>query len=297
MRPSCAQKVSQMLGPRPSSSAAPSIWYAAVLVPNRKPAGSCGKLAGAGEGRVGEGTGTIVPVTVEIRRGSERFSTREDGRLTRHSFSFGAHYDPGNTGFGPLVCHDDHRLRSGTGFEEHPHADVEIVSWVLEGALEHSTEGGAEGRAETVRPGTVQVQSAGSGIKHREVAAAGAGPLRFVQAWLTPDETGGDPSYDVAPVTLPDGELVPVASGHREDGAVRLGVAGATFWVARLPGGATLRLPEEPLQHVFVGRGALIRSSLAQPLADGDAFRITDEPGHELTAAVPTELLVWTFTG
>ena len=64
-----------------------------------------------------------------------------------------------------------------------------------------------------VRPGAVQVQSAGSGIVHREVAAPGAGPTRFVQAWLTPDETGGSPSYDLATVTLPDGELVPVASG------------------------------------------------------------------------------------
>jgi redox-sensitive bicupin YhaK (pirin superfamily) len=232
-------------------------------------------------------------VTVEIRRGSERFTTREDGRLTRHSFSFGSHYDPENTGFGPLVCHDDHRLRAGVGFEDHPHADVEIVSWVLEGALEHSS----DGRAEVVRPGTVQVQSAGSGIVHREVAVPGAGPTRFVQAWLTPDHTGGSPAYDAAPVDLPEGELVPVASGHREDAAVRLGVASATLWVARLAAGGTLRLPDEPLQHVFVARGALARFSLAQPLADGDAIRITDEPGHELTAAVPTELLVWTFTG
>ena len=234
-----------------------------------------------------------MPVTVEIRRGSERFTTREDGRLTRHSFSFGAHYDPANTGFGPLACHDDHRLRSGAGFQEHPHADVVIVSWVLEGALEHSSDGSTR---QVVRPGTVQVQSAGTGIVHREVAATGAGPTRFVQAWLTPDETGGPASYDVVPVVLPEGELVPVASGHRDEAAVRLGVAGATFWVARLPAGGVLTLPDEPLQHVFVGRGALARSSLAQPLADGDAFRITDEPGHELTAAVPAELLVWTFT-
>jgi quercetin 2,3-dioxygenase len=233
-------------------------------------------------------------VTVEIRRGSERFSTRDEGRLTRHSFSFGGHYDPANTGFGPLVCHDDHRLRPGTGFDDHRHADVEIVSWVLEGALEHADAGGS---AAVVRPGTVQVQSAGSGIVHREVAADGAGPTRFVQAWLTPDRTGTEPSYATEAVTLPDGVLVPVASGHREDAAVRLGVAAATFWVARLPTGASLSLPDEPRQHVFVGRGALARSPLAEPMADGDAFRITDRPGLALTAAVPTELLVWTFTG
>ena len=234
-----------------------------------------------------------MPVAVEIRRSSERFSTRDEGRLTRHSFSFGGHYDPANVGFGPLVCHDDHRLRPGTGFEEHRHADVEIVSWVLDGALEHSD---GTGSTALVRPGTVQVQSAGSGIEHSETAAADAGPTRFVQAWLTPDEPGTEPSYATASVTLPDGQLVPVASGHRTDAAVRIGCAAATFWVARLPGGATVTLPDEPRQHVFVTRGALTRSSLAEPLADGDAFRITDQPGLQVTAAVPTELLVWTFT-
>jgi redox-sensitive bicupin YhaK (pirin superfamily) len=140
------------------------------------------------------------------------------------------------------------------------------------------------------------VQSAGSGIVHRETAATGLGPTRFVQPWLTPDAPAGDPSYAVAPVTLPDGELVPVVSGHRADAAARIGVAAATFWVARLPAGATVTLPDEPRQHVFIGRGALARSSLAQPLADGDAFRITDQPGVRLTAAVPTELLVWSLT-
>ncbi|MFC4786010.1 pirin family protein [Nocardioides sp. MAHUQ-72] len=232
-------------------------------------------------------------MTVEIRRSSERFSTRDEGRLTRHSFSFGGHYDPDNVGFGPLVCFDDHRLRAGTGFDEHPHSDVEIVTWVLEGAVDHAD---TTGRAGIVRPGTVQVQSAGSGIVHRETAASGVGPTRFVQAWLTPDETGTEPAYTLAEVALPEGELVPVASGHRDDAAARIGTASATFWVARLPAGGTLTLPDEPRQHVFVGRGALIRSSLAEPLGDGDAFRITDRPGLELTAAVPTELLVWTFT-
>jgi hypothetical protein len=232
-------------------------------------------------------------VTVEIRRSSERFTTRDEGRLTRHSFSFGAHYDPGNVGFGPLVCHDDHRLRGGAGFDDHPHADLEIVTWVLEGGVEH---GDGAGGTTLVRPGTVQVQSAGSGIVHRETAATGLGPTRFVQAWLTPDTAAGEPSYAVEPATLPDGELVPVVSGHRPDAAARIGVAAATFWVARLPAGASVTLPDEPRQHVFVGRGALVRSSLAEPLADGDAFRITDLPGLALTAAVPTELLVWSFT-
>jgi quercetin 2,3-dioxygenase len=243
----------------------------------------------------------MMPVSVEIRRGTARFLTRGDGYVTRHSFSFGAHYDPDNVGFGPLVVHDDHLLKAGRGFDDHRHRDAEIVTWVLTGALDHrdagdgSLDGAGDGsgREVTVRPGEVQVQSAGSGITHAEVAAPG-GPVRFVQAWLTPDEPGGEPSYAVAPVSLPQGELVVVASGHR-DAPARLGVRAATFLVARLGPGDTVTLPDEPRQHVFVGAGALARSSLAEPLSDGDAFRIVDQPGLELTAAVPTELLVWSF--
>ena len=234
----------------------------------------------------------MMPVPVEIRRASATFVDRERGRLTRHAFSFGSHYDPENVAFGPMVCHDDHLLSAGLGFEDHPHADLEIVTWVLRGALVHAD---SSGHATTVRPGTVQVLSAGGGVVHAETADPGAGPTRFVQVWLTPDERGGAPAYTTAEVTLPDGELVPVASGDDARAAVRLGTTGATFWVARLPAGGTLTLPDAPRQHLYVASGALARSSLAQPLAEGDAFRITDTRGVEVTAAVPTELLLWTL--
>lgn len=219
--------------------------------------------------------------------------TREVGRSSRHSFSFGSHYDPDNVSFGPMVCHDDHLLGGGAGFPDHPHRDVEIVTWVLSGALVHADDHGHEG---AVLPGTVQVLSAGAGVVHAEMAHGPSGPARFVQVWLTPDQPGRPPAYATAPVTLPEGELVTVASGQDPAAPVRLGTASATFHVARLPAGGTTTLPDAPLQHVFVATGALTRSSLAEPLSAGDAFRITDRPGLELTAASPTELLVWTFT-
>ena len=220
-----------------------------------------------------------MQVSVEVRRGMSRFTSRESGIFTRHSFSFGEHYDPDNLRFGRLVCHDDHRLAAGAGFGDHPHRDLDIVTWVISGSLIHADSAGHDG---VVRPGSVQVLSAGSGVTHSEVAGP-EGPARFVQAWLTPAESG-PPSYAVAPVDLQPGELTV---------AVRLG--DATFRVARLAAGDSVRLPDERLQHVFVAGGALARSSLAEPLAAGDAFRITDQPGLELTAAAPTELLVWTF--
>lgn len=223
----------------------------------------------------------MMPVSVEIRRGTGRFLTRGEGHFTRHSFSFGQHYDADNVRFGSLVCHDDHLLGPGVGFDEHPHRDLEIVTWVLTGALHHSDSSGHTG---VVRPGQVQVLSAGSGVTHSEIAGPD-GPTRFVQAWLTPDEPDATPSYAVTAVDLAPGELTEV---------VRIG--DATFRVARLAAGDTVVLPDEPLQHVYVAGGALRRSSMAQPLDDGDAFRITDQPGLTVTAAAPTELLVWSFS-
>ncbi len=232
-----------------------------------------------------------MPVSVEIRRASPGFVTKEQGRHTRHAFSFGQYYDPENVGFGPLVCHDDHLLGGGRGFDEHPHRDLEIVTWVLAGAVRHSD---TEGNSVELTPGVAQVLSAGSGVVHTETATD-TGPARFVQVWLTPDQLGTSPTHATAEVKLPEGELVLVASGHDDAAPIRVGNASANFWVARLGQGDSVTLPDEPLQHVYVARGALVRSSMAQPLTEGDAFRIDAAPGLQLTAAVPTELLVWGF--
>jgi redox-sensitive bicupin YhaK (pirin superfamily) len=178
-----------------------------------------------------------------------------------------------------MVCHDDHLLRAGSGFSDHDHGDVVIVTWVLSGAVAHSGPGGDH----RVEPGQVAVLRTGTRVTHAEVAAAPQ--TRFVQVWLTASVPGGEPSYDVSTPGLPLGELVRVAEPE----------PGAAFSVARLDAHQTLTVPAAPLTHVFVGRGALLRSSLAEPLHDGDAFLFTDEPAHELTAGVPSELLVWSF--
>lgn len=228
----------------------------------------------------------MVPVAVEIRRGSQRFNERVDGRATWHSFSFGAAYDPDNVSFGPMLCHDDHWLSEGAGFAPHRHAGLVVVSWVLTGALRHT---GPDGE-QLVKPGSVAVLHTGDGVEHAEVASAPQ--TRFVQVWLEPDDPAEAPSYAVTPLAPVPGELTVVARP----------TAGTTFSVARLEPGRSLTLPRTARQHVFVARGALRRSSLAEPLLAGDAFRITrdageDEPEHRLTAAVPTEVLVWDLTG
>ncbi len=221
-----------------------------------------------------------MPVTTEIRRGSERFVEREPGRLTRHSFSFGAAYDPENLRFGSMVCHDDHLLGNGHGFDTHRHSGLDIVTWVISGAVRHTDATGVE---HVVEPDSVAVLHTGAGVDHSEFAAAPQ--TRFVQVWLTAgDHNESEPSYAVTPVAPAEGELTQVAT-----------LPGGTFSVARLGAGQTFTLPAAPQVHVYVGRGALVRAGLAEPLQEGDAYRFTDEPGHAVTTGVPTDLLIWTF--
>lgn len=224
-----------------------------------------------------------MDVTVEIRRASARFTERMPGRATQHSFSFGDQHDPERLRFGPMVCHDDHFLKAGEGFATHPHSGVSIVTWVLDGALSHD----GVGDAVVVAPGQVAVLQTGDGVthppvEHSEVAAEPR--TRFVQVWLAADEPA-PPSYDVTAVTLEPGILTEVATP----------LPGARFSVARLRTGDTVELPAAGRVHAFVATGALTRSSLAEPLSAGDAFELIDHPAVRVTAAVPTELLVWSF--
>ncbi|NYE36451.1 hypothetical protein F4692_001584 [Nocardioides cavernae] len=218
--------------------------------------------------------------------GSDRSSETAPGRVTRHSFSFGPHYDPANLGFGPLVCHNDDLLDAGAGYAEHPHSELEIVTWVLEGALVHTDSTGAR---HVLEAGSAQVLSAGSGIRHSEAADPGSGRCRFVQAWLTPSEPGTRPSYATGEAPRLSSGLVVVAGG---DG-LPVGTVGARLQVARLAPGEVVTLPEDPVQHVFAATGAVTLEGLG--LAGGDAVRLTDEPGRTVTAAEESELLVWSF--
>ncbi|MCF6378595.1 pirin family protein [Nocardioides KLBMP 9356] len=225
-------------------------------------------------------------MAVALYAGSDRSSTTAEGRVTRHSFSFGQHYDPDNLGFGPLVCHNDDELSPAAGYPDHPHSELEIVTWVLEGALVHTDSTGAR---HVVEAGRAQVLSAGTGIRHSEVADPGSGRCRFVQAWLAPTAAGASPSYVLGEAPPRGSALVEVAGGS----GLPIGTTGARLLVARLSPGASVTLPDEPRQHVFAATGAVSLDGLS--LRSGDAVRIEDEPGHVVTADVETELLVWSF--
>jgi redox-sensitive bicupin YhaK (pirin superfamily) len=215
----------------------------------------------------------------------DRFVTRETGRQTRHSFSFGSHYDPARVAFGPLVALNDDLLGANAGYDAHEHRDVVLVTWVVSGALAHED---ADGRA-SQPAGALAVTRAGTGITHSERADGAA--TRFVQAWLRPALADDPPSRRTTTPDLGGGGLVVVAD------EADLGVEGATLRIGELPAGATVTVPEAPLRYVFVVTGALTRSSLAEPLSAGDAFEVTGDHDVTVTAAVPTTLMVWSFAG
>lgn len=208
---------------------------------------------------------------------------RVGARATWHALSFGENYDPDRLRLGPIVCHDEHLLGHGQGFTSHRHEELEIVTWVLGGAVVHED---TLGSSATVTPGTVGHLTAGTGVSHSELAAAPQ--TRFVQVWLTPDEPGRTPAYATTEADIVPGRLCEVLRP----------TAGSTFSVARLAAGESVSVPPATLRHLYVATGALLRSSLAEPLSQGDAFVIDGEDGQapvEVTAAVPTELLVWQF--
>jgi hypothetical protein len=221
-------------------------------------------------------------VTIEVRRAADRFRTDDSGRTTWHSFSFGTHYDPSNVGFGALTAHNDERLPAGTGYPDHPHRDVEIVTVVVEGALRHAD---SDGRSGVLLPGQVSRTRAGAGIVHSETTEPGT-DTRFVQAWLRPDESGGASSYDVSEVGHPDALTEVVGPG----GVLDLGVAGARLFLAHAPAGR-LALPDAPLLHVFLPDATATIGD--RELTPDDAARLTDEGGRDLLVETPGLVLVW----
>ena len=238
---------------------------------------------------------TFAP-NIDIRRSAERFSTKTGWLDSRHSFSFGYHYDPKNTHFGLLLVSNDDVVRAGTGFETHPHRDMEIVTWVLEGELEHQD---SEGNRGLIVPGDAQRMSAGTGILHSEMNYSAKTDVRFVQMWVLPDTKSIDPGYQETHIgsTIDSGQLVPIASGRGHDGAVTIQQQAATLWGARLQPGASVALPDAPYVHLYVARGPIDLEGAGR-LAEGDAARMVAADNRQVTAPADgagAEILVWEF--
>ncbi len=234
--------------------------------------------------------------TIDVRRASERFVTRTGWLDSQHCFSFNNHYDANNTHHGLLLVSNDDVVRPGTGFMTHPHRDMEIITWVLDGELEHKDTIGHQG---IIYPGLAQRMSAGTGIWHSEMNPRNDREVHFVQMWVFPDTESVDPSYQQLDINgeLAKGGLVPVASGRGEHTAIAIRQQGATLWAGRLKPGAAVTVPDARFVHLFVARGGATLEGAGE-LTQGDAVRLTAAGSPRLTAdpATGAEVLVWEMT-
>jgi quercetin 2,3-dioxygenase len=233
-----------------------------------------------------------MTTNTDIRRAASRPHTRISWLDSRHSFSFGGHYDPTNTHHGLLLVSNDDRVAAGTGFSTHPHQDMEIVTWVLSGRLEHKD---SEGNRGELYPGLAQRMTAGTGIWHSEMNPSATEDVHFIQMWVVPDTEGVAPGYEQKDINaeLDKGGLQPVASGKGHDAAISIRQRGAVLWGGRLRPGETVPVPNGRHVHLFIADGDVDLEG-AGALAEGDAVRLTGAGTPELTAgAAGAEVLIW----
>lgn len=229
---------------------------------------------------------------LDVRRAGSRFHTDLGWLDGRHSFSFGHHVDPSNIGHGLLMVSNDDRIAPGGGFGMHPHRDMEIVTWVLEGELEHRDSEGNEG---VLYPGLAQRMSAGTGILHSEMNHSDSAPVHLVQMWVPPHENGIRPGYQQEDVneSLGAGGLVTIASGRDDDAAIRIHQRHASMLVGRLDEGDTVTVPDAPYVHVFIAAGGVTVDANDVTLQAGDAVRLTGAGAVDITAYERSEVIVW----
>lgn len=231
-------------------------------------------------------------MTITVQRAADRMVTSIDWLDSKHSFNFGGHYRPGDAGHGLLLVNNDDTVAPGGGFGVHGHRDMEIVTWVLSGRLEHQD---SEGNHGVLYPGLAQRMSAGRGIRHSEMNASQTEPVHFVQMWVLPDSTGVDPGYEQRDISdaLTSGQLVPIASGKGHGGAVAIHQRDAVLWGGRIPAGATVEVPADEHVHLFAALGSGDLSD-GTHVETGDGVRITGAQSLRFTAGQEgAELLVW----
>lgn len=227
---------------------------------------------------------------IQIRRASERGATRTSWLDSRHTFSFGGYNDPRHMGFRGLRVINDDRVVPGQGFGEHPHRDMEIISYVVEGALEHKD---SMGNGSVIKAGDVQHLSAGTGITHSEFNASRSEPVRFLQIWLPPSKNGLQPSYaQQARSRSSRGELELLVTPDGREGSIRIH-QDATIHGAKMKAAdeITYELPEGRHAWVQVVEGVI--DLAGHELVEGDGAAVSDETLLKITAKADTDLLIF----
>jgi len=228
---------------------------------------------------------------IRLRPAAERGHAEHGWLDSHHSFSFADYYDPDEMGWSVLRVINEDRVAPGMGFGTHGHRDMEIISVVLDGELQHRD---SMGNGTVIRPGEVQRMSAGTGVMHSEFNASQKDPVHFLQIWLQPRARGIAPSYEqklFAPAQL-SGQLQAVVTPEGEGAALGIN-QDASIFRARLAAGDSVRhaLPAGRLAYLHLIDGAATLNGT--PLATGDGARIAEEDVLEITASGPTDLLLF----
>lgn len=227
---------------------------------------------------------------IKIIKSDARFHFANDWLSTYWHFSFDQYHDPSNMNFGALRVFNDDVVQPSSGFPTHAHREMEIVTYVIEGELEHKDSTGGAGR---IRAGEVQRMSAGTGVRHSEFNASPETPVHLLQMWIIPATEGLAPSYEQKQFTAEarTGVLLPVASGRAQDGAVKIH-QDATIYVSSLrPVDEIEHALNERRAYLFVIEGEL-RLNDDHVLSRGDQARIEGEVALRLAAASPAEILL-----
>jgi quercetin 2,3-dioxygenase len=228
---------------------------------------------------------------ITIRPSGERGRAELGWLDSKHSFSFSDYYDPKHMGFRALRVINEDKVAPGKGFGTHPHRDMEIISYVLEGALEHKD---SMGTGSVIRPGDVQRMSAGTGVSHSEFNGSKSDAVHFLQIWILPERANLPPSYEQKNFPASEGKnrLRLIAARDGRDGAVTVH-QDVALYAAVLDGGQAVTHPLAAGRHAWVqvARGAVELGG--KRLQAGDGAAVSDESALTITAEGPAEVLLF----
>ena len=226
---------------------------------------------------------------ITVHEAANRFHTDIGWLKSWHTFSFGDHYDPARQSFSALRVINDDRVAAGQGFGSHSHRDMEILSYVLSGALQHKDSSGGGG---VIRAGEVQRMSAGSGVTHSEFNGSRDEPVHFLQIWLLPEKRGVTPGYEQKKFSFVPGQPTLLASRGGRDGSVSIN-QDASVYGAKLHGAEKISFELKPSRQAFVHVAQGSVDLNGRRLGEGDGAQVNGEQALQLSSGQNAEVLLF----
>lgn len=226
---------------------------------------------------------------IKVRTSAERGRADFGWLDSHHSFSFGHYHDQNHMGWGPLRVINEDRVTAGAGFDPHPHRDMEIISYVIEGALEHKD---SIGNGSVIRPGRLQRMSAGTGIRHSEYNGSKTEPVHFLQIWIIPEKQGIEPGYEEKDIAAPSNSLQLIGSHTGRDGSITIH-QDVDLYAAHLTADSKV---DHPLRAGRLAWLQVVRGTLTlgdTELNAGDGAAISDENLLKIHAQTDIEALLF----